>query len=103
MIGLFMPEFDPSKIAPVRPRRRYVTGRQREMVTVLREAGRACSTIEIADALIARRKLTVTKRERFDIIRGVGASLRHLRRIRRVKSQRRGLLAWWVLTGSVIE
>jgi hypothetical protein len=97
VIRLFMPEFDPSKIAPSRPRKPYVTGRNHEVVGVLREAGRACSTVEIAAAIIAKRGLTLTKRERSDLVRSVGANLRHLRRIGRVTSERRGLLAWWAL------
>lgn len=97
VIGMFMPDFDPSKIKPVRPRHRYATGINRKAINILREAGRACSTVEIAERIMTKRGGTFTKRERSDLVRAIGASLRHLRRIKRVQSERRGLLAWWTI------
>lgn len=98
VIGLFMPDFDPSKIAPSRPRRSYITDRNSDVVSVLREAaGRACSTIEIADTIAFKQRLTLNKREHGQLVRSVGACLRHLRRTKRVQSERRGLLAWWMI------
>ena len=40
VIGLFMPDFDPGKIKPVRPRLRHVTALARDVVAALRPAGR---------------------------------------------------------------
>ena len=65
---MFTPDFDPSKIKPVRPRLRYATGINREAITALREAGRACSTIEIATAIMVKRSGEFTKRERSDLV-----------------------------------
>lgn len=98
VIGLFMPDFEPGKIAPRRPRRRYATGMNREVQRVLRETGRPCSTIEIATAIMAKRDGTFTKRERSDLVRAVGGQPTSPQAHKALQSERRGLLAWWALT-----
>ena len=97
VIGMFMPDFDPSKIKPVRPRLRYATGMNRKAIAVLREAREPLSTLQIAGAIMTAQGGLFTKKQRSEVVRAVGASLRHLRRIGRVQSERNGLLAWWTI------
>jgi hypothetical protein len=61
------------------------------------EAQGPLSTLEIAGAITIAQGDTSTKKQRSVLVRGVGASLRRLRRIGRVKSERNGLQAWWTV------